>query len=273
MLLVALLLALLVAPPLHAQLSLTVGADLGFASAYVDRGVIRTNQPVLQPALGITLPAGGGTATLGLAAVIEPASYADSRYFSMAPGGKSPDVTEVRPSLELSQPVGMASFAFRATMQMFPNPAGLTSDANTLELASTVGLKRLPLEPALMVAYDLGAINGAYLEGRVRQALPVAKGGALVLSARAGWSIRQHTDSAPAAFAPYERDGFTHLDLSLGAAVTVAGAVVTPYLTYTYVPDPLATAEAPGRQQRERVVFGTSVALSGRFPRPKPAAK
>jgi hypothetical protein len=271
---VLLLLVLLLAPvAAHAQLSLGVGASLGFASAYLDRGVIRTNQPVLQPSLGVTLPAGGGSATIGFSATVEPATYSGARYFSMAPGGKSPNVTEVRPSLELAQPVGIASFAFKATMQLFPNTTGLTSEANTLDLASTVALDRLPLAPALTVAYDLGAINGPYLEGRVRQAVPVAKGAALVLSARAGWSIRQQTDSAPAAFAAYERDGFTHLDLTVGAALPVAGALVTPYLTYTYVPDPLAAAGVPGRQEREMLVFGTSVAVAGKFPRAKAAAK
>jgi hypothetical protein len=106
----------------HGQISVKVGADFAFASAYLDRGVIRTNQPVLQPGLTIGLPggAGGGAIALGIWATVEPATYTGSEYFSMAPGGKSPDVTEVRPSLALSQPVGPAIFGFKATMQLFP---------------------------------------------------------------------------------------------------------------------------------------------------------
>jgi hypothetical protein len=114
-----------------------------------------------------------------------------------------------------------------------------------------------------MVAYDVGAINGAYLEGRVRQALPIAKGASFVLSARAGRSIKQTADSVPEAFAAYQRDGFTHLDVTLGAALPVAGALVTPYLTYTYVPSPLVSATMPGRQERTTLVFGTSVVVVG----------
>ncbi len=63
--LLLLLVVLLPSPaPAHAQLSLNVAADFGFASGYVDRGVIRTNQPVLQPGFGVTLPAGAGAATI-----------------------------------------------------------------------------------------------------------------------------------------------------------------------------------------------------------------
>jgi hypothetical protein len=256
-----------------AQLALNVAGEFGFASAYLDRGVIRTNQPVIQPSLGVTLPAGAGSATIGLWATVEPASYTGDKYFSMAPGGKAPNVTEFRPSLELAQPVGGAAFAFKATMQMFPNLTGLTKDANTLDLASTVSLARAPLSPALTVAYDLGAINGPYLEARVRQAVPVAKGAGLTLAARAGYSLRQTVDSLPDAFAPYQRDGFTHLDLTVGAALSVAGALVSPYLTYTYVPDPMESVAAPGRQERETLVFGTTVRVAGKFPKPKAAAK
>jgi hypothetical protein len=259
--------------PAAAQLALNVAGEFGFASAYLDRGVIRTNQPVIQPGLGVTLPAGAGSATLGLWATIEPATYTGDKYFSMAPGGKAPNVTEFRPSLELAQPVGIAAFAFKATMEMFPNLTGLTKDANTLDLASTVSLARAPLSPALMVAYDLGAINGPYLEARVRQAMPMAKGAALTIGARAGYSLRQTVDSLPDAFAPYQRDGFTHLDVTVGAELLVAGARVSPYLSYTYVPDPMESAVAPGRQEGQTVVFGTTVRLAGKFPKPKPAAK
>jgi hypothetical protein len=254
---------------LHAQLSARLAGGLAFVSTYLDRGVIRTNQPVLQPSLSIGLPAGGGTVTIGAWAVVQPSSYTGSRYFSMAPGEKSPNVTEVRPSLELAQPMGLARVAFKATMQLFPNTVGINKDGNTLDLASTVSLERLPLSPAVMVAYDVGAINGAYVEGTVRHRTPLSKGVTFDLTARAGWSIRQEVDSAPAAFAPYERDGFTHLDLTAGTSLLVAGTTIAPYLTYTYVPDPLESPLAPGRQDRETLVFGTSISLAGTFPKPK----
>ena len=253
----------------HAQLALHLTGEFGFASAYLDRGVIRTNQPVLQPSLAVSLPAGGGSATIGLWATVEPASYSGAQYFSMAPGEKSPNVTEFRPSLELAQPVGPVGFSFRATMQMFPNLSGLTKAANTFDLASTASLARAPLSPTVMVAYDLGAINGAYLEGRVRQALPLAKGAAIVLSAKGGYAIRQQVDSAPDAFASYQRNGFTHLDLTVGTRISAAGAEITPYLTYTRVPHPMESAAAPGRQRPEMLVFGTTVRVTGTLPKKK----
>jgi hypothetical protein len=261
----ALLAALGLRPDLaHAQLSARIGAEFGFASGYLDRGVIRTNEPVIQPGLTIGLPAGSGGITLGLWATVQPVGYSSSEYFSMAPGEKSPNVTEIRPSLELSQPIGQASFAFKATFQMFPNTIGLTKDANTLDLASTLALGRLPFEPALTVAYDLGAISGPYLEGRLRQTVKLTKGAAMSVTGRAGWAIEQQVDSAPAAFSPYHRNGFTHLDLTVGANLGVAGASITPYLTYTYVPSPAAGSTY---QRRDMLIFGTSVAVSGVFPK------
>jgi hypothetical protein len=132
-----------------------------------------------------------------------------------------------------------------------------------------VSLPRSAFSPALTLAYDIGAINGAYLEARARQAVGFAKGAELGVGGRAGWSIRQQVDSAPAAFAPYQRSGFTHLDLTVDASLSIAGATVKPYLTYTYVPDPTGGLLAPGRQRRDMVVFGTSVSVSGVFPKAK----
>lgn len=254
-----------------AQLSARVTGEFSVINTYVDRGVILTNQPVLQPSLTIALPVGGGTATIGLWATVQPASYTDPDYFSMAPGEKSPNLTEARPSLELAQQIGVAHVAFKGTMRIFPNSNGLTTAANTFDAASTVTLTRLPFSPGLMVAYDFGAINGAYLEGRARQGFPVATGVVLEVGSRVGYSIRQRVDSAPEVFAPYERNGLTHVDLTAGVSVKVAGTMIRPYLTYTYVPDPLDSPLAPGRQDRETLVFGTSISVAGTFP--KKAAK
>ena len=120
-----------------------------------------------------------------------------------------------------------------------------------------------------MVAYDFGAINGAYLEGRATQSALLTKGVTINLSGQAGYSVHQRVDSAPAVFAPYERNGFTHLDLTAGVAVTVAGATIEPYLTYTFVPDPLDSPLAPGWQDRETLVLGRRSQWRGRFRRLK----
>lgn len=250
-----------------AQISAHVTGAVSVVSSYVDRGVILTNQPVLQPSLSIGLPVGGGTVTIGASATIQPASYTDPDFFSMAPGEKSPNLTEARPSLELAQQMGVAHVSIKGTMRLFPNTNGLTSAANTFDVASTVTLTNLPFSPGLMVAYDIGAINGAYLEGQAMQSVPVAKGVAIEVGSRVGYSIRQRVDSEPAAFAPFERDGFTHVDLTAAASVRIAGALVRPYLTYTFVPDPLESPLAPGRQDRETLVFGTTIAVAGTFPK------
>lgn len=158
-----------------AQISAHVSGRVNVASEYLDRGVILTNQPMIEPGLTIALPVGGGTATIGVWAAVQPSTYTSTQYFSMAPGEKSPNLTEARPSLELAQQMGVARVAFKATMRLFPNTVGLTKDANTADVASIVTLTRLPFSPGIMVAYDFGAINGAYVEGRATQSTLLTK--------------------------------------------------------------------------------------------------
>lgn len=71
----------------------------------------------------------------------------------------------------------------------------------------------------------------------------LAKGVAFVLGTRApalrNRSDRGHGSAWLRALRPQRR--VTHLDLTAGAIVTVAGAMVNPYVTYTYVPDPLVS--------------------------------
>ncbi len=262
----------LVSGSVRAQLVIDMSFGVGFASAYVDRGVILTSEPVLQPNLTIALPLGGGSFGFGIGATVEPVSLDTSRYFSMAPGGKSPNVVEARPSLMLSQLYGPVRFAFGAVGRIYPNSTGLTKAANTVSFQSTVGLPRVPFSPSLTFSYDVGGINGSYFEGEVRQLLPIASGVGFSVSGRVGYSLKQTADTAVVGFVPYTRDGFTHLEVSAGPMLRVAGAMLNPYLAFTYVPNPIVAASGLSRQREHMLRVGTILSLAGRFPKAAPVA-
>ncbi len=271
----AALLLPLTAPAAAAQLQLRVDGQLGFASAYVDRGVILTNTPVLQPALRVGIPSKGGLVALGLWANVEPATYADPSYFSMADTLKRPNLTEFRPSLSFTQGFGgkreVARFELTAEYRMFPNVAGITSESNTGRITTGVGLTAVPFAPTVLVGYELGGVLGAFVDGRVAQSLRVAPGLVLDLGARGGWSIRQQADPATGAMAAYTRDGFAYADLTAGMSVTVAGVTVRPWLTWTLVESPAAPGTGPRYQRSDYLWVGATVGAGGVFPKAKPA--
>jgi hypothetical protein len=250
-----------------------VRGGMTFMSQYLDRGVILSSQPVLQPRLDIALPVGGGSFALGVAAIVEPVSLDSTRYFGMAPGGKTPNLAEARPGITLSQRYGPAAFAFGVEGRIYPNSTGLTKSANTVSFLTSLGAPAVPLAPKLTFAYDVGGITGPYFEGELRQVAQLAKGVAFVLGGRAGYAVDQKADTSVAGFAPYTRNGFTHLDLTAGALLTVAGAIVNPYITYTYVPDPMTAISGPARQKSDVLWVGMTLGLGGRFPKAKQVAQ
>lgn len=266
--------SLLAAVPARAQLALDVSGGVDFANGYVDRGVILSTQPIFQPHLGVALPVGasGGTIGLGLTATLEPITLDSTRYYAMAPGAKAPNLAEVRPALMLSQAFSIVRFSFGAAGRIYPGKTGITKAGNVLSVQSAVGL-RTPLAPKVLFSYDMGGINGAYFEGELTQAIRLARGAALVLGGRAGWAVNQEADSAVVAFAPYTRDGFTHLELTAGMRLAVAGAEVEPYVAWTRVPDPLVATSGPSRQRARYFWVGAKLGVSGRFPKARAAAK
>lgn len=255
----------------RAQLSIDVHGEIGFVSQYLDRGVILSSEPVLQPRLDLALPVGGGSFGIGVLATVQPLSLDTTRYFGMTLG-KTPAITEARPSLTLSQRFGPMWFSWGAEGRLYLGSTGITKDANTVSFVTSLGAPDVLFAPKLTFAYDAGGITGPYFEGELRQVARLAKGVAFLVDGRAGYAVDQTADTTVLAFAPYTRSGFTHLDLTAGALLTVAGATVSPYVTYTYVPDPLAPTIGPARQRDHVLWVGMTLGIGGRFPKPpKPA--
>ena len=277
----ALLLALTAAPSTAlAQLRADVDVEARFASAYVDRGVVLTNLPVVQPSLQAAIAAGGGSVGLGVRATVQPAGSSDPRWFGMAGTAKSPDVTEVRPSLTLAQPFGAVRFDLTASWRMFPNGAGITKAGNMGTVETRLVFHRGTTEAALAAGYDVGAVTGAAVDAHLSQALPLGRGAALTFGGRVGWGIRQRADSAaPAPVALLAHDGLGFIDLTAGADVAVAKVRVRPFVTLTHVPGSHlheVHEPEPGHpelQRRWTAQVGASVALHAVLPPgKKPAA-
>jgi hypothetical protein len=131
-----------VAEPAAAQA--TIGWDASLFSSYVWRGVTYTNKPVLQPDLYVTIPLGKASFTAGGWANIDIGKYDGSTDLSgRAAVGL---LAEFDWWGEIGIPAGKATLTAGATGYIFPNDAGFTSDANTIEIYGKVALD-VPLSP------------------------------------------------------------------------------------------------------------------------------
>lgn len=269
-------LALAVPATASAQIALNVQGEVAIKSAYVDRGIILANMPVLQPSLTIGSAVGGGTAALQLWANVEVVRADDVKYFGLAgaAAGKLPNVSEFRPALRLSQPFlhHYMDFEFEAAYRMFPNDSlGVHSNANTGVITSRVGFPRLPFAPAAAFVYEIGAITGPSVEVEVRQGVTVTPGVSLYAGSNAGWTIAHTLNHAPPEFDAYDERGFSHVEATVGGVFRAAGARVNPFVSIVYTNDP-APPDLVVRHRSHYVYFGTSISLSGTFPKPKPGA-
>jgi hypothetical protein len=224
----ALVAAGLVAPAAPVSAQVTVGADVALFSDYVWRGITYTNKFVIQPDAYLTFPTGPATFTAGGWFNIEPGKYDGASDISESGGESSFDVAEFDWWGEFNYPYQKANFTLGATGYVFPNDAGFTKAANTVEIYGKVGLD-VPLSPKLAVWYDVDKINGAYFEGSISHTIqPKDQPFSVVLGALAGLSAGQGIpDSGDDSF-NFVDDGFTHLDLSAAVPFTAGPFSLSP---------------------------------------------
>jgi hypothetical protein len=212
------------AAPVHGQA--TLGADLGVFSDYVWRGITYTNKFVLQPDVYLTFPTGPASFTVGGWFNIEPGKYDGATDISEGGGASSFDVAEFDWWGEFNYPYQKANFTLGATGYRFPNDAGFTKAANTVELYGKVGLG-VPLNPKLAVWYDVDKIKGAYFEGSISHSIqPEGQKFSVVLGALAGLSAGQGVKAGESA--NFVDDGFTHLDLSAAVPFSAGPVSISP---------------------------------------------
>ena len=134
--LLPLLSALLLAWPAHASAQLTPEARASVVSSYVWRGLTVVSKPVVQPEATLSL----GPVAFDLWANVEPVRYDGANDISALAGRRAPGLTEVDPSIEVSQEVGKLELAAGAIAYAYPHAAGHESLPNTFELYGSVRL-------------------------------------------------------------------------------------------------------------------------------------
>lgn len=258
----ALLAAGLTAAAEPAAAQATFGADLDLFSSYVWRGVSLTNKPVAQPNVYLTVPAGAASITFGGWANVELGRYDDPLDDFSESGGESGfNLAEFDPYAEVSVPAGRATLTGGITGYLFPNDVGLTSAANTWELYGKVGLD-LPFAPELAVYYDIGKVNGAYVEGSLARSFPLSERVSLDLGALAGLSLGQGEPDDPGDSFNFAGNSFTHLDLSAGLPLTAGIFSVTPVLHFMVGGDEFTKFLSPTDESDVKLWGGVSIGWS-----------
>jgi hypothetical protein len=261
----ALVVAGLVATAAPAAAQVTIGADLGVFSDYVWRGITYTNKFVLQPDAYLTIPAGKASITVGGWGNIEPGQYDGAEDISEAGGTASFDLTEFDWWGEVGFPVGeKTTLTAGATGYIYPNDAGFTSDANTIELYGKAAFD-VPLSPKLAVWYDVDKIKGAYFEGSIGHTIqPKDQNFSVVLGAVAGLSAGQGVNDDPSSDESFNfaDDGFTHLDLSAGVPFSAGPLSIAPAFHLVITGDE-ATKFTGGPDEKDvKVWFGGTISWS-----------
>jgi hypothetical protein len=241
----------------------TVGADLALFSSYVWRGLSLTNKPVAEPDVYVTIPAGKASVTLGGWANIDLGKYDDPNNDISESGGTSAfNFAEFDPWAEVSFPVGpKTTLTAGATAYIYPNNAGLTKDANTVEIYGKAAFD-VPLSPKLAVWYDVDKIKGAYFEGSISHTIPASEKVSVVLGALAGLSAGQgQPDSGDDSF-NFADDGFTHLDLSAGVPLTAGIFSFTPALHVVINGDDFTKITSPTKTKDVKLWGGVTISWS-----------
>jgi hypothetical protein len=261
----ALVVAGLVATAVPVTAQVTVGADVGLFSDYVWRGITYTNKFVIQPDAYLTFPTGPASFTAGGWFNIEPGKYDGADDISESGGESSFDVAEFDWWGEFNYPYQKANFTLGATGYIFPNDAGFTKDANTVEIYGKVGLS-VPLNPKLAVWYDVDKIKGAYFEGSISHSIqPKDQPFSVTLGALAGFSAGQGVNDDPSSDESFNfaDDGFTHLDLSAAVPFTAGPLSISPAVHVVITGDDATKFTSPSDLDNDvKVWFGGTISWS-----------
>jgi hypothetical protein len=261
----ALIVAGLVATAVPAAAQVTVGADVGLFSDYVWRGITYTNKFVIQPDAYLTFPTGPASFTAGGWFNIEPGQYDGADDISESGGESSFDVAEFDWWGEFNYPYQKANFTLGATGYYYPNDAGFTSDANTIEIYGKVGLS-VPLNPKLAAWYDVDKIKGAYLEASISHSIqPKDQPFSVTLGALAGFSAGQGINDDPTSDESFNfvDDGFTHLDLSAAVPFTAGPLSISPAVHVVITGDDATKFTSPSDLDNDvKFWFGGTISWS-----------
>ena len=255
--------ALSVPPAVRGQVMLST--DAGVFNAYVWRGVSLTNQIVLQPDAYLSIPAGGGSAVIGVWGSIDAGRYDDPvNDLSEGGGTSSFNATEINVWAEYGHSLGSkVTGTLGGLLYLFPNESGLTNEVNrTLEVYGKVQLATL-LNPKLAAWYDVDKVKGLYLEGSLSQTVAGVPGFPVTLGALAGFSAGQGiNDADPTEIANFAENTLTHVDLAATGALSVGPVTVSPSVHVVLLNDAFARITKPGVSKEAKAWVGVSLSWS-----------
>ena len=221
----------------------SVGVDMAVMSRYVWRGLLLTDDPVLQPSLTV----GYAGVSLNVWGNMDLGSVNDNEG----------DFNEVDFTLSYEHTYKKASFSGGLIHYTFPN----TDFASTTEVFASVSLD-VPLAPTFAGYWDADEVQGTYLTFDLSHSVPLPKirdglTWSLDLSAGVGWGSPDHNEGYFGA----EEDGVTDFRAGLSLPISVGEHwTITPGVNYSTVLDDDLEDAIDG--DSDHVVAGITVSFS-----------
>lgn len=224
------------------EAGLCFGADAGFFSKYVSRGVTWTDGPVFQPDLwasykGFTLSVWGSMDLTGK-------------------NGLEGDISELDYTLDYSNNIGPLEYSAGAIYYTFPN----TGDADTAEVYAGLSYDIL-LSPKLVVYYDFWQADGFYGVMSISHSFEMPeliKGikSSVDLSAQAGLGSRNYNEF----YSGDSHTAFTDYLLTVAVPVSLTDNIsIKPTVSYSSVLDKTIRTKS---SHNDNVIFGGVVSAS-----------
>lgn len=197
----------------------TVGADVAVVSKYVWRGLILTDDPVLQPSLTV------GYKGLGLNVW----ANTDLTDVNGTPG----EVNELDYTLDYSFSVKKVNLSVGAIQYTFPH----TSFEPTTELYGTAALDVL-FSPTVKIYWDVDEVGGVYGTVGIGHSFPLKEVKGITPSLDLSGSLGYATSGWNEGYYGVKSSGLVDLLLTVGLPVPIDGHLsITPYLSYSQVID------------------------------------
>lgn len=251
------LILLIQASPGAALGPLDVQAELGVFSKYVWRGMIETDEAVLQPVIAADL--------LGFGAEIwGNLDLTDAKAAGEVPGGAKGKFSELTYTLSYGVSLPMLRLEAGVSNYTYPN----TPFPTTTELYAAAEAQVL-LNPALAVYYDVDEIDGSYVTAGVSHGLPLSPLADLRLAAVLGYGsgdyVAGYFGAAESAEKAAGEIGAGLTDVLLTVALPyrpLPMVTITPSLAYASLMGDAQDAVKAAGADKDAVVAGITASLS-----------
>ncbi|HEX6810977.1 MAG TPA: hypothetical protein VF384_05065 [Planctomycetota bacterium] len=169
--------------------------DVGMvaASAYVFRGQIMNDSPVLQASTAVGLPAkSGGTTTVFAWGNLDLDDDVGNAWFDSGHAGEFTEIdltarhTESFGGVDVTAGLTYYSWANGEMFRFAPFPS-------TSEVFARIGGEVIGLRPAVTLHYDIDEVEGLYVRGDVGRPFQLGRGVSLDVLAWLGWSDEDHS--------------------------------------------------------------------------------